>query len=89
LTLPFPLSSVLKVLAYKRDELTTDLICFDVTTDAAGGARTWLFHEEQPGFEEIARELALLPGFLTDWRDHVVKPAFASCEIVLYSRPIS
>ena len=87
--LPFPLSSVSRIVAYNRDELTTDLICLDVMTGRDDAAQTWTFHEQQPQFEEIVSELAALPGFLDEWREHVVKPPFAACETVLYSRPVS
>ena len=35
--LPFALADVRKVVAYKRDEITADLICFDVVTEEWGG----------------------------------------------------
>jgi hypothetical protein len=37
-----PLSEVDKVTFYKRDEVTTDLVCCDVKV----GERIWTFHEE-------------------------------------------
>ena len=89
MSLPFTLSDVLKVVAYKRDELTTDLICFDVITDAGSNLETRTFHEEQPEFEKIVGELAALPGFLHEWRERVVLPPFSPCETIIYSRPIA
>jgi hypothetical protein len=89
LNLPFTLSDVSKVVAYKRDELTTDLICFDVITDAGSDIETWTFHEEQPEFEKVVGELAALPGFLDEWRERVVLPRFSPCETTIYSRPIA
>ena len=86
MSLPFELTDVRKVVAYKRDEITTDLICFDVVTEQSGGRRTWIFHEKQPEFERVVAELSELPGFMTDWRERVVLPPFASCETVVYAR---
>ena len=86
MSLPFELTDVRKVVAYKRDEITTDLICFNVVTEQSDGRRTWFFHEEQPEFERVVAELSELPGFMTDWRERVVLPPFASCETVVYAR---
>jgi aminoglycoside phosphotransferase len=42
-----PLAEIERVTFFKRDELTSDLICCNV--QAAG--RGWLFHEEMTGWE--------------------------------------
>ena len=65
---------------YKRDEITTDLICCDV--DVAG--RVWTFHEETAGWEGLIAHLTGLPGFQTDWYAGVVDPPFALSETVAY-----
>jgi hypothetical protein len=77
-----PLAVIQKVTFYKRDELTTDLICCDV--EARG--RTWFFHEEAEGWDEFLRYLERLPSFRQDWYEAVVHPPFAACETVAYDR---
>ena len=86
MSLPFALADVRQVVAYKRDEITTDLICFDVVTEESGGCRTWTFHEDQPEFEPVVAALSELPEFMTNWRERVVAPTFAPCETVVYAR---
>ncbi|URD60245.1 hypothetical protein M8312_10675 [Sphingomonas sp. KRR8] len=77
-----PLADIQKVTFYKRDELTTDLICCDV--DARG--QTWFFHEEAEGWEEFLRYLERLPTFRKDWYEAVVHPPFAASELVAFER---
>jgi hypothetical protein len=77
-----PLSVIDAVVFYKRDEITTDLICCDV--EVAG--RAWTFHEEAAGWKDLLAHLAGLPGFRTDWYAEVVHLPFAACETVEYRR---
>lgn len=77
-----PLSSILKVTFYKRDEVATDLICCEVVT----GEKLWAFHEELPGWDLLIAHLGGLPGFRKDWFDAVSQPAFAKCETVAFGR---
>ena len=69
LTLP----DVRAVVFYKRDEITTDLICCDV--EVAG--HVWSFHEEAAGWQDLITHLSALPGFRADWYESVVSPPFA------------
>lgn len=75
-----PLCEVNAVVFYKRDEITTDLICCDV--EMAG--RVWTFHEETAGWRDLMAHLANLPGFRADWYAEVVDPPFALSETVAY-----
>jgi hypothetical protein len=77
-----PLKDVTKVTFYKRDELTTDLICCDVTV----GAELWTFHEELLGWESLIDHLQKLPGFRADWFAAVSQPPFDTSETVAFSR---
>jgi hypothetical protein len=74
---------ILSVEAYKRDELTTDLICFDVLV-ASDPPMTWFLHEETSGWNELVERLEALPSFDKDWFAKVVKPAFKECRTVAY-----
>lgn len=76
------LAGIDRVTFFKRDELTTDLICCAVEVDG----RIWFFHEEMEGWDALLRHLERLPGFRADWYAHVFRPAFATCETIAYSR---
>ena len=76
------LTDIQKVTFYKRDELTTDLICCDV--EACG--QTWFFHEEAEGWDDFVRHLERLPGFRRDWYEEVVQPTFARSETTAFTK---
>lgn len=77
-----PLADIQRVTFYKRDELTTDLICCDI--EARG--RTWFYHEEAEGWDHLLHHLEQLPNFRRDWYEAAVHPPFAACETVAFSR---
>lgn len=77
-----PLSSIDKVTFYKRDEITTDLICCEIVS--SGQVQT--FHEEMPVWDALMAQLAGLPGFRQDWFAAVSQPAFQPCETVAFER---
>ncbi len=77
-----PLANIDRVTFFKRDEITTDLICCEVV--ASGQIRT--FHEEMPGWAGLMAHLAGLPGFRQDWCAAVSQPAFQPCETVAFER---
>ena len=77
-----PLADVAKVTFYKRDEVTTDLICCDVAV--AGEVRT--FHEELVGWDMLIEHLQMLPNFRADWFVAVSQPPFATSQTVAFSR---
>ena len=77
-----PLAAIERVTFFKRDELSTDLICCEVEL----GGQVWFFHEEAEGWERLVRYLEKLPGFRTDWYASVVQPPFAATETIAFSR---
>lgn len=77
--------AIVSIEAYKRDELVTDLICFDILI-AAELPMTWFVHEEAEGWPELVEALQRLPGFNTDWHAKVSQPPFAECRVVIYDR---
>ena len=77
-----PLAEIDRVMFFKRDELTADLICCDV--QAAG--HNWLFHEEMVRWELLLDRLGGLPGFRADWLSAVSQPPFASATTVAFQR---
>ena len=77
-----PLAHVDAVVFYKRNEITTDLICCDVEVRD----RDWTFHEETAGWTELIAHLSALPDFRTDWYGAVVSPPFAKSETIAFDR---
>lgn len=81
------LDEVRAIVAYKLDELTTDLVCCDIVTGAADGEQIRTIHEELLGFDAAMKTFEALPGFDRQWRDTVVLPPFATNRTVIYDRP--
>jgi hypothetical protein len=77
-----PLAEITQVTFYKRDRLTTDLICCDV----ALGDKVQAFHEELAGWDLLIAHLRKLPQFRGDWFEAVSRPPFATRETVAFSR---
>jgi hypothetical protein len=80
--LPFPLADVSRVEFFKRDELTTDLICCEVTARDA----IHFSHEEAADWRVLLEKLAELPGFRADWFGQVAQPPFAESRFVAFAR---
>ena len=78
-----PLAEVTRVTFYKRDEITTDLICCEIVV----AGRTWNFHEELAGWELLIGHLQRLPDFRGDWFAAVSQPPLATKETLAFSRP--
>ena len=72
------------LVAWKRDELTTDLLCISV--DCPGRDVQYVVHEEMVGFERwqdtMERVLSVDPA----WYRNVVFPAFAANVTRIYRR---
>ena len=77
---------VSRIRAYKRDELTADLICLDVQLR---NGTSWFLHEEALGWEDFldAAQHAL-PGMraFPSWFPAVAQPAFARNEQIIFDR---
>lgn len=80
------LDEVSAIVAYKLDELTTDLVCCDIVTGAGDGEQIRTIHEHLPGFDAVMVGFETLPGFDRNWRDAVILPPFAANRTVIYSR---
>lgn len=76
-----PLTDLAKVTFYKRDELTTDLICCDVMVGTKCGHST---RNSSTGI--CSSHLQGLPSFRGDWFAAVSQPPFANSEAVALSR---
>ena len=67
---------------FKRDEVTTDLICCDVKI----AGKTWTFHEALAGWDLLIAHLCGLPGFRPDALATISQPPFATSEAVAFHR---
>jgi hypothetical protein len=77
-----PLTEIERVTFYKRDELTTDLICCEVRV----ASRDWFFHEETEGWQLLLDHLAALPEFDAEWFSALSQPPFEPPETIAYQR---
>lgn len=77
-----PLSQIEAVTFYKRDEITTDLICCDVVV----GEKNLFFHEEAEGWGQLIERLEQLPGFRSDWHSAVSQPPLSLSKMVAFRR---
>ena len=76
-----PIKRISKIEAYKRDLLTTDLICLCIH----GQESSFEIHEEMQGFNVAQESLASEFGLLqTGWNINITFPAFATNHTVLY-----
>lgn len=80
------LDEVSAIVAYKLDEITTDLVCCDIVTGAGDGEQIRTIHEELLGFDAAMVGFDVLPGFDRKWRDAVILPPSAANRTVIYSR---
>jgi hypothetical protein len=67
---------------FKRDEITTDLICCEISANGSN----WIYHEEMLGWDEHIDTLSILPGFAKDWFVRVSQPSFAASNFVAFER---
>lgn len=79
---------VLEITAFKRDLLTTDIVCFAIKTYHKGRITVVEINEEMPGFDTLSEKLSSLPGYVSNWRQLVVEPAFKENRTVIFSRPL-
>lgn len=71
-----------KVVFFKRDELTTDLICCEITQHG----QPFHFHEDWAGWNGLIDALKGLDGFRTDWFAKVSQPPFVTSTFVAFQR---
>jgi len=66
---------------FKRDELTTDLICCEVMD----GSVVHFAHEEASDWQALISSLSSLPGFDVDRFAKVTQPTFAESRYLAFS----
>ncbi len=74
---------VIRAIAFKKDEVTSDLLCVQI--ELADGQLIEL-NEDARGFEDWLRRVDGLPGADPDWRAKVIQPPFARNETLLFLR---
>ena len=80
--LPFRLQDISRAEFYKRDELTSDLVCCEVTAADV----LHFTHEEAPDWTELVEALQALPGFDASWFAKVSQPPFEESRIIAFER---
>lgn len=81
-----PTAKIVKVTAFKRDLLTVDLICVALDYEGDSSTQHLELNEEMDGFAHLLSQLERTPDFLTDWRNKVALPPFATNATVLWER---
>ena len=80
----FSLDAVERVEFFKRDQVTTDLMCCEI---ALRDSRFLEWNEDMSDWPAIIASLEGLPGFDRDWFARVSQPPFEpSCHLA-YQRP--
>jgi hypothetical protein len=82
-TLVAAFDEIVRATAYKRDEITTDLLYVEI--ELANGESIAL-NEDMPGFNSWISRVETLPGVDAKWRAKVIHPPFARNETVLLTR---
>ena len=78
---------IIQIQAYKKDLITEDMVCWDLTVDANQSGSTYTLHEEMDGFEELGVELGkVIPAFDRRWKEKVISPPFAQNRTTIYQR---
>jgi hypothetical protein len=76
--------AVERVEFFKRDELTSDLICCEVVVDG----QLHFFHEEEIAWPDLIAQLEGLDGFRRDWFSQVSQPPFEERRFVAFERAV-
>ena len=79
-------NEVEEIHAFKKDLLTTDLIC--LAFKKAGKDEYYDIHEEMAGYYDLSQAMEkYLPGYNISWFPDVAFPAFATSHKVIWKRP--
>jgi hypothetical protein len=89
-TADISLDRIVRIEAWKRDELTDDLtanvICLDIMLRDRGLGSTHLIHQKMHGWDEAVAKLEELEGFDKLWFDKVSNLRFTGDRILVYER---
>ncbi len=73
---------VARIVAFKRDLMTVDLLCLHFETML----ETVEINEEMPGYAAVESEMESRFAFADDWKLRVLFPAFETNEEAIYDR---
>lgn len=80
-------NEIAQIQAYKKDLLTEDLVCWDITVTKDENSQTYTVHEALDGFELLVDRVSNeLVSFDKTWRDKVIQPPFSKNCTVLYQK---
>lgn len=82
--LQFALNQIREIVFYKRDEITTDLICCEISMSSDRQDQVLFFHEEMPHWQEMIHRVSELPDFDMKWFEKVAHPPFQTQRTVAY-----
>ena len=85
---PITSDNVDQIVFFKRDELTTDLICCEITIITKGSPVVWFVHEEADEWTMILLEMENLQGFDKSWPEKVIKPPFVENRTIAFSKTV-
>lgn len=86
---PIAWENLHRVTCFKRDLLTTDLICVELEVAQGKDVRCFEIDEEMSGFDAFMRALLRhFPSAAKNWREAVVTPAFATNLRDVYRRSV-
>ena len=75
-----------KILAFKRDMVTSDLVCLEF--QLVGKDEVFEVNDNVGGFWDLAKRVKkVFPDSDHEWEESVVKPVFARNANVIYERP--
>lgn len=69
---------------FKRDLISTDIVCMNFKSKAGG---YFLLHEEVKGFVDTVRAMSSYWGLGDDWYRRVVFPPFETCRVTIKPLP--
>jgi hypothetical protein len=82
-------AAIRKIAAFKRDEISTDLICWEIEFDERGQPWHVEIHEELEGFQDVVNEALRRKIVDPLWVRLVMQPPFATCWTVIYDASMS
>ena len=80
------LNAIERVEFFKRDELTTDLVCCEIIVKNENGFETWFFHEEASSWGDVLKLVKQLPGFDRDWQTKVMQLPMTENRTLAFAR---
>jgi hypothetical protein len=80
-------SEIFRVTAFKRDEITSDLLCLAFEACSLPSGMHVEINEEVPGFDAVVLSMMKHLPIDPQWRHSVLLPAFARNLKVIYETP--